>query len=246
MYGLVGFPLGHSFSKEYFTQKFIDLGIEETYELFQIPDIEEIDNVISSYDSELKGFNVTIPYKERIIDFLTDINSDANAIGAVNVVKVDHAEGIPSLIGFNTDWKGFLLSLTPIIEGRDIKNALILGTGGASKAVAFALKTLGIHFQFVSRNKDNGQYTYNDLSEAIIANNRLIINTTPLGTFPHIETYPDIPYFGISSEHICYDLVYNPANTEFLKRAASRGAIVKNGLEMLRLQADLAWEIWNE
>lgn len=247
MYGLIGYPLGHSFSKEYFTRKFTDLGIKEKYELFPIPSVNQVTELLNSPELNIEGLNVTIPYKEKIIEHLSNIDSDALSIGAVNVVKVVRNNGIPSLIGYNTDWKGFLLSLSPLLENRtDITDALILGTGGASKAVAFALSKMGIKFNFVSRNSKKGMLTYSSLDKDIISKNLLIINTTPLGTFPDITSYPDIPYNYLTSSHICFDLVYNPTMTEFMKHCEVNGAKVKNGLEMLYNQADLAWRIWNE
>lgn len=246
MYGLIGYPLGHSFSKEYFSRKFMELGINEEYELFPISSINQIGELMNSAELDIEGLNVTIPYKEKIIEHLSDIDSDALCIGAVNVVKVVRNKGIPSLIGFNTDWKGFLLSLSPLLENRhDITDALILGTGGAAKAVAFALSKLGIKFKLVSRNPKKGDLTYSMLDKAILSHHLLVINTTPLGTFPDISSCPDIPYNHLTPNHICFDLVYNPSVTEFMKRSEDNGAKVKNGLEMLYNQADLAWQIWN-
>lgn len=245
MYGLIGYPLDHSFSKEYFSKKFNDLKINEEYNLFPIKNIVEIHKLITDYSGQLRGLNVTIPYKESILNYLNGIETDADIIGAVNVIKISYNNGIPALIGYNTDWQGFLASLTPLIIGRtDINKALVLGTGGASKAVAYALNKSGIDCTFVSRNSFKGDITYPDLDSNIISSHKLIVNTTPLGTYPLIDTYPDIPYDMISNSHICFDLVYNPEKTEFLKKCESRGATIKNGLEMLHIQADLSWQIW--
>lgn len=248
MYGLIGYPLIHSFSKDYFVKKFHKLGVSENYELLPIQDAKEILTILSDYLPDLKGLNVTIPYKESVIDYLTDIDPVAREIGAVNVIKfIPNNKGVPSLIGYNTDWKGFLISLLPLIKDKPyIKNALILGTGGASKAVAYALQTLGINCRYVSRDNNKGNYTYENLSYELVSSHFLIINTTPLGTYPNTCSYPNIPYDAVTSQHICYDLVYNPSETEFLKKCADKGAKTKNGLEMLYLQADLAWQIWNE
>lgn len=245
MYGLIGYPLGHSFSKEYFSKKFNDLKIDEEYNLFPIKDITEMSKLITFYSGQLKGLNVTIPYKELILKYLTKIETDAAIIGAVNVIKVIYDNGIPALIGYNTDWQGFLASLKPLLTGRtDIYQALVLGTGGASKAIAYALNKIGVDCTFVSRYRSNGDVTYMDLDSDIISSHRLIVNTTPLGTYPSINTCPDIPYDSISNNHICFDLVYNPEKTEFLKKCENRGATIKNGLEMLHIQADLSWQIW--
>lgn len=245
MYGLIGYPLGHSFSKEYFSKKFNDLKIDEEYNLLPIKDITEMSKLITFYSGQLKGLNVTIPYKELILKYLTKIETDAAIIGAVNVIKVIYDNGIPALIGYNTDWQGFLASLKPLLTGRaDICRALVLGTGGASKAIAYALNKIGIDCTLVSRYNSNGDVTYMDLDSDIISSHRLIVNTTPLGTYPSINTCPDIPYDSISNNHICFDLVYNPEKTEFLRKCESRGATIKNGLEMLHIQADLSWQIW--
>ncbi|MDE6339709.1 MAG: shikimate dehydrogenase, partial [Muribaculaceae bacterium] len=182
-----------------------------------------------------------------VIPFLDQISPDASEIGAVNVIKiVNNTEGRqPILSGFNTDWKGFSLSLSPLLDSK-IDNALILGTGGASKAVGYALRQLGIIPHFVSRTSRPGVYSYDELNKTIIENNLLIVNTTPLGMYPAVNACPPIPYQYITSHHICYDLVYNPHMTEFMRRSAEKGAKVKNGLEMLHRQAELSWEIWSK
>ncbi len=248
MYGLIGYPLGHSFSAKYFAEKFKRENIDEKYELFPIQKIEDIELLLKKNKS-LKGFNVTIPYKRSIFGYLDEVSEDAKDIGAVNVVRIERDEcaEISGLVGYNTDWSGFYESLLPLLNN-NIKQALILGTGGASAAVAYALSRLGIKYTFVSRIKKN-QYdsiTYPDIDEQIIKDNLLIINTTPLGMYPEISTCPDIPYNLLTEHHICYDLVYNPEVTEFMKRSSKFGARVKNGLEMLHIQAELSWRIWNE
>ena len=245
MYGLIGYPLGHSFSAKYFNEKFEREGIDNCYKLFPLISIDNLKDLLESNPS-LQGLNVTIPYKEKVIPFLNNISPDAQAIGAVNVIKInnDNDGRIPILSGFNTDWKGFSLSLIPLLN-ESVKSALVLGTGGASKAVCYALKQLGITHHLVSRSASTGEYTYKDLNEDIIKDNLLIVNTTPLGMSPKINTYPDIPYQFLTDRHICYDLVYNPEETEFMKKSARYGAKVKNGLEMLHRQAELSWEIWS-
>lgn len=245
MYGLIGYPLGHSFSARYFNEIFNKEGIDNSYRLFPLQSIDELDNLLESYPA-MQGLNVTIPYKEKIIPFLNDLSPDAQAIGAVNVItiKSENQGGIPILSGYNTDWKGFSLSLIPLLNER-VKSALVLGTGGASKAVCYALKQLGITPHLVSRYPSHGVLTYIELNEDIIRDNLLVINTTPLGMSPNVDSLPDIPYLYLTDRHICYDLVYNPKVTEFMKKSALYGANVKNGLEMLHRQAELSWEIWS-
>lgn len=245
MYGLIGYPLGHSFSAGYFARKFEHLGLDHTYSPFPIPNISDLPALIAKHGG-LKGFNVTIPYKEQVIPFLDSISDDASRIGAVNTVRIERNErGEIKLHGYNTDWEGFMLALSPII-GKPISSALILGTGGGAKGVAHALATLGIPYKFVSRTNTGGDtITYAELTKEVIATNSLIVNTTPLGMWPNIDTAPDIPYSGVTPEHICMDIVYNPAITKFMELCAQRGATVKNGLGMLHNQAELAWKIWS-
>lgn len=245
MYGLIGYPLGHSFSAKYFNEKFEREEIDNSYRLFPLQTIDELGKLLESYPS-LQGLNITIPYKEKVIPFLNDISPDTKAIGAVNVIKINNANqgGIPILSGYNTDWKGFSLSMIPLLN-KYVKSALVLGTGGASKAVCYALEQLGITPHLVSRSPSSGEYTYKDLNGDIIKDNLLIVNTTPLGMSPNVDSCPVIPYHYLTDRHICYDLVYNPEETEFMKRSAQYGATVKNGLEMLHRQAELSWEIWN-
>lgn len=240
-FGLVGKTLKHSFSKQYFTDKFAQLHLKQhTYSNFELEDQHQLELFCKNTAPELCGFNVTIPYKEQIIPFLDDMDIHAKAIGAVNTVVIKNSR----LIGFNTDFEGFKSSLLPFLPDRPIK-ALILGTGGASKAVAYALKTLDIPYVFVSRNPDKG-LTYKSLSKEIMAEYSLVINTTPIGLFPIIDQCPDIPYQFLSSQHLLYDLVYNPALTTFLKKGQMQGTQIVNGLKMLELQAEKAWQIWNQ
>lgn len=242
VFGLVGRKLGHSFSSGFFTEKFSKEGIDAVYLNFEIADIEHLTKLLRDYP-RLKGFNVTIPYKTEILPFLNHISEEAQEIGAVNVVRINDNK---ELIGYNSDVYGFVKSLSPLLPGHGGIKALVLGTGGASKAVCYGLRRLGIEFTKVSRSSDNGDITYSELTPEIVNTHRVIVNTTPLGMYPDISTAPDIPYAGIGHEHICYDLVYNPADTLFMKKCREKGAKVKNGLEMLCLQAERSWEIWNE
>lgn len=242
MYGLIGKKLSHSFSAEFFNQKFRKEGIDESYILLPIPDISEFPVLIEKHP-DLKGLNVTIPYKEEVISFLDRLSPEAEEIGAVNVIKFLRDKDTLRLEGFNTDVIGFRKSLLPLLN-ENIKHALILGTGGASKAAAYALKDLGISFNFVSRKPGKEQLAYEDLTPEIMKHNLLIVNTTPLGMFPDVHGSPPIPYEYLSPRHLCFDLVYNPDCTEFMKKSMAKGATVKNGLEMLHLQALAAWDIW--
>ncbi|WP_228235480.1 shikimate dehydrogenase family protein [Allomuricauda sp. M10] len=238
-FGLLGRNISYSFSQGYFTQKFKDLGLSNySYENFDIQKIEEIVDILSQ--EHLRGFNVTIPYKEEIIPYLGELDAKAEKIGAVNTIKI--AEN--SLKGFNTDAFGFQKSLEPFLKPHHTK-ALILGTGGASKAVRFVLDELGITNIYVSRQKKQGQLTYEDLSQSIVEEHTVIINCTPLGTHPNISNKPDIPYSFLNENHLLYDLIYNPDKTTFLALGEAQGAHICNGLQMLKLQAEKAWEIWN-
>lgn len=243
-YGLVGFPLGHSFSEKYFMEKFEREGIDAKYSLFPIKDILSLPSLLSN-EENLKGLNVTIPYKESVMTLLDEVSEDAREIGAVNVIKVSNKNGKNFLKGFNSDYVGFAESLRPLLR-EDIKNALVLGTGGASKAVSYALRGLGIIPTLVSRHPKVGELSYDDLNPEIMSKNLLIVNTTPLGMYPNVDSCAPIPYHLLTPLHVCYDLVYNPEVTEFMHRAEERGATVKNGLEMLYRQAERAWEIWNQ
>lgn len=239
-FGLIGFPLSHSFSKKYFTKKFEKENIKDcSYELFEIETIDGLKNVLTNSDN-LVGLNVTIPYKQAIIPFLDDISKEAKAIGAVNTVKIVDGK----LIGYNSDVFGFSQSLKPFFKSYH-ERALILGTGGASKAVHFALNSLGVDCLFASRNpKENNEIGYDKINDYVMKHHLLIINTTPLGTHPNVATKPELPYQFITDKHLLYDLVYNPEQTEFLKLGKEQGATTINGLQMLILQAEKSWDIW--
>ncbi len=240
LYGLIGFPLTHSFSKKYFTEKFQKENIADSkYELFEIRQAAQLVGIIN-HNQDLKGLNVTIPHKETIIPFLDEIDPAAKEIGAVNVIKVSNGK----LKGYNSDYYGFRQSLLNFIgETKNIK-ALILGTGGAAKAVKAALRDLNIPYKFVSRKKEQDNFSYEELNETILSEYKLIINTSPLGMYPKMDSFPEIPYPFIGPEHFLFDLVYNPEETTFMKKGAEKGAKTRNGLEMLHLQAEKAWEIW--
>lgn len=241
LYGLIGKNISYSFSKKYFTEKFA-LGnlIECSYENFDLQTIEEFPNLIAS-NPDLKGLNITIPYKETVIPYLDKLSKNATQIGAVNVIRFTKKG---NLKGYNSDYYGFMKSLKPLlISGH--KKALILGTGGAAKAVAFALNKMGILYTFVSREEKEGMIDYYQINATAFDNYQIIINCTPIGTSPNIEEFPPIPYEFFTSNHIAFDLIYNPEETQFLKKAKQNGAITKNGYEMLVLQAEKAWKIWN-
>lgn len=239
-YGLIGYPLGHSFSEQYFTEKFAKEHVSANYKLFELSDVVKFRNLLSNND--LSGLNVTIPYKETIMDYLDELDETARLVGAVNTIKF-----CPNghLKGYNTDVIGFEQTLRPILKSYHQK-ALVLGTGGASKAVAFVLRQLNIDFKFVSRTKTIDCLAYSDLSQTIMSEYLLIVNTTPLGMFPNIHTKPPIPYQWLSDQYLLYDLVYNPLKTEFLQAGEEYGAIVQNGLPMLRAQAEASYLIWTE
>ncbi len=242
-FGLIGYPLGHSFSKKYFTAKFQKEGIKNcSFDLYEIPQISDFETVLSE-NPALEGISVTIPYKQDVIPYLDELDPACEAIGAVNCIKISPDK----LKGYNTDYIGFRLSLEKWVKGLDIK-ALVLGTGGASKAVKEALKDLKIEFLSVSRNSGPGLILYEDLSlnPEILKGHQLIINTTPLGTFPKMEEIPDIPLDQLNSSHLVFDLVYNPAETKLMNACIAAGGKAQNGLEMLELQAEAAWKIWNE
>lgn len=240
LYGLIGKNISYSFSKSYFKKKFLNEKlIGNSYVNFDLQKIEEVNSILKKY-SNLKGLNVTIPYKEAILPFLDELSDDAFKIGAVNTIKVTKN----GLTGYNTDHYGFKKSLLSHINNTH-KKALILGTGGASKAIAFVLNELNISYKFVSRKPTKHSLSYQSLTEQIIAEYTLIINCTPLGTFPDIEEKPSIPYQYLTSEHLLYDLIYNPEETSFLKSGKQRGAKICNGLPMLEFQAEKAWSIWN-
>ena len=243
LYGLLGYPLGHSFSRNYFNNKFEAEDIDAEYINFEIPDINMLMEVISEYYN-LNGLNVTIPYKEQVIPFLDELDEDAANIGAVNVIKIIHKNNDLILKGYNSDVVGFCDSISPLIKPH-MKKALILGTGGAAKAVCYGLKKLGIESQFVSRKKTENTITYPEINKDIIDEHHIIVNTTPIGMYPNVDDCPDIPYELLTEKHLCYDLLYNPDETLFMKNAKGYGATVKNGLEMLLLQAFVSYEIWN-
>ena len=238
-YGLIGFPLTHSFSVRYFTEKFQREGITDcVYKNFPIENIEELSTLLKN--ESLSGLNVTIPYKESVIEYLNEIDDTAQAIGAVNCIKFTNGK----LIGYNTDVFGFRESLKTYLANAKVK-ALILGTGGSSKAVAFVLNQLNIPYTYVSRRKKAEWLTYHDLTTDIIMEHKLIINTSPIGMYPDNESSPLLPYEFLTNGHYLYDLIYNPEETLFLRLGASHGAHIKNGLEMLYLQAEKNWEIWH-
>lgn len=237
LYGLIGYPLSHSFSPAYFNNKFATENIDARYDAYAIPSVEDLKTLLKEHP-QLKGLNVTIPYKEQVLPLLDEIDVAAREIGAVNCIKIEGGK----LIGYNTDHIGFAESLKPLLQPQHT-HALILGTGGAAKAVIYALKQLGIKHKIVSRT--GGDMQYADVDEGIMDKYRLIINTTPLGMYPAIDTAPEIPYQFIDSSHLLYDLVYNPEETLFLKKGKQQGATIKNGYEMLILQAEASWQIWN-
>ncbi|MBO7478396.1 MAG: shikimate dehydrogenase [Salinivirgaceae bacterium] len=245
-YGLVGYPLGHSFSQDYFTKKFAAENIDAQYLNFQIEDIALFPEKVLTAPG-LAGLNVTIPYKQKVMQFLDEIDETAQRIGAVNVVKIIRNGDKIRLRGCNSDVVGFENSLRPLLKPCHTQ-AFILGTGGASKAVRYVLEKLGIDYQFVSRNADaaNNILSYQQLTAELIENHKLIVNCTPLGMSPKTDACPDIPYSAIGPDHLSFDLIYNPETTLFLQKAKERGATIKNGLDMLIGQAVRAWEIWNE
>lgn len=238
--GLIGKSLKHSFSKTYFEEKFkSELITDYIYNLYELPKIDNLPELIAK--ENLIGLNVTIPYKESILPFLTDIDENALKIGAVNVLKIDNK----NIKGFNTDYIGFKQSLAPFIKPIH-ERALILGTGGASKAIVYALEQIGIHSFLVSRKPKANELGYEDLNEYVLKHHKLIINTTPVGMYPNTNDSPAIPYEYLTSEHICYDLIYNPSETMFLKKSKEKGAATFNGMEMLKIQAEKSWEIWTK
>ena len=242
-YGLIGYPLGHSFSISYHNQRFADEGINAKYVNFEIPSIDELPEVLSS-NPELKGLNVTIPYKEKVMEFLDYISPEARAIGAVNVIKVIHEGKNIILKGYNSDVIGFTKSIEPMLEPYH-KKALVLGTGGASKAVNYGLKALGLETVYVSRYERPNTIQYDKITPDVVEEYNVIVNCTPIGMYPHTEECPDLPYEAMNENNILYDLIYNPDETLFMKRGAQYGAQTKNGLEMLLLQAFASWEFWN-
>lgn len=240
-YGLIGYPLSHSFSKKYFTEKFERESIQDhEYELFPIDQISQLPSLLHT-ETNLKGLNVTIPYKEQVIPYLDELTEVVKEIQACNCIRILDGK----LIGYNTDVIGFEKTLYSKLSNHH-QRALVLGTGGASKAVHFVLKKKGIDFLEVSRTKGEGRITYQEIDEQVIASHTLIINTTPLGMYPNVEEAPDLPYHLLSDQHYLYDLVYNPAKTKFLLEGESRGAVIENGVDMLVIQAEASWDIWNQ
>lgn len=241
-FGLLGRNISYSFSKKYFTEKFAFGNFNNcSYENFDIQSIEEFRDIIAK-NPKLKGLNVTIPYKEAVMPYLDKLSKNAAQIGAVNVIRFTKKG---KLKGHNSDYYGFMKSLEPLLQSHH-KKALILGTGGAAKAVAFALDKLGISYLFVSRNQKQGMLDYNQIDAEIFANYHIIVNCTPLGTSPKTDEFPPISYAYFTEKHIAFDLIYNPEETVFLKKAKAHGAVTKNGYEMLVLQAEKAWKIWNK
>jgi len=246
LFGLIGYPLSHSFSAQYFAKKFASENIQHAdYRLFPLKQISEIYSLIKN-QPDLHGFNVTIPYKVAILPHLDYITKEAAAVGAVNCVKIERGESGVKLTAYNTDIYGFRESLVPVLKPHH-KKALVLGTGGASKAVCYTLEKLGITYTQVSRTGHNSNIlNYYQLDETILSENLLIVNTTPVGMYPDTGKFPDIPYQFLGSKHLLYDLVYNPAETGFMLKGREAGATVMNGLQMLKLQAEKSWDIWNE
>ncbi len=243
-FGLIGRTLGHSFSARYFADKFQREGLADThrYDLFELPEIECVKELIATTEG-LVGFNVTIPYKQQIIPYLDSLSAEARNIGAVNCVKSE-ADG--RLTGYNTDIDGIRLSLDKLLGGVEIDAALVLGTGGASQAVQYVLAERNIPYSIVSRDSAKGNLTYDDLKVEVTSSHHLIINSSPVGMYPHVDQCPDIPYELLTADHYLFDLVYNPERTLFAERAATMGAHTLCGLDMLYAQAESAWRIWNE
>ena len=245
IYGLIGYPLTHSFSKNYFNQKFELECINAEYINLEIQDLCVLPDIMENIKN-IKGFNVTIPYKEKIIPYLDELDAAAAIIGSVNVIKVVNNSGSIKLKGYNSDFIGFHDSIKPLLQPFD-KSALILGSGGVSKSVEYVFSLLGINTTIVSRSKKKlNHITYDDIDKNVLNEHSIIVNTTPLGMFPKIDEAPNIPYDLINKSHLCYDLIYNPEETKFLKLSRVHGARTKNGLEMLYLQAHESWKIWNK
>lgn len=244
LYGLVGCPLGHSFSMDYFNHKFTGEGIDARYVNFEIDDVNHLLEIISQYPN-LRGLNVTTPYKEQVIPFLTALHPSAQAVGAVNVIKIlRDADGeIIGLEGHNTDSRAFGMTIEPLLTPQR-QSALVMGTGGAAKAVAAALTALNVEVSYVSRRKSATTIAYEEITRAMVASHGIIVNATPLGMYPHVDQCPEFPCRLLSPHHLCYDLIYNPGETTFLRLARQAGATTKNGLEMLLLQAFLSYEVW--
>lgn len=244
IYGLIGFPLGHSFSAKYFADKFSRLGINAEYRNFEISNINMFPDVVAS-NPDLRGLNVTLPYKQQVMQYLDSVDAKAEAIGAVNAISFERVhEGGVKLVGHNADVVGFVGSLKPLLRPCHT-HALVLGTGGASKAVVYGLHSLGIDTQYVSRSKRPDTITYSELTPDVMSEHKLIVNCTPLGMYPKVDACAEIPYDMLTPDHLLFDLVYNPLETLFLKKGREHGATVKNGIEMLHLQAEASWNFWN-
>jgi len=242
--GLIGYPLGHSFSKNFYITKFKEENIDNVhYDLYPIEHIDQFPNLFNPEQS-FRGFNVTIPHKQTVIPYLNELSEEAAVMKAVNCITISYSDGAAVLKGYNTDAYGFQKSLEPLLKPQH-NQALILGNGGAAKAVFYTLNKLGIPYKVVSRNIETGDLTYEDLNEKLISEYPLIINCSPVGTFPNTNQCPNIPYEAISNHHLLYDLIYNPEETLFLKKGKEKGATIKNGYEMLVFQAEKNWEIWN-
>jgi shikimate dehydrogenase len=243
-FGLIGYPLGHSFSKKYFTEKFLKQHIVDcSYENYPLENLDTLRELISSENS-LCGLNITIPYKSEIIRYLDVIDPEAEEIGAVNVIDIKRSSNQIKLYGYNSDVTGISDTLVPFIGDR-VTDAVVLGTGGSSRAVCHVLKKFGIKVTLVSRDKKPGVFIYPEIGKAVLERTQLIVNTTPLGMFPNISGLPDINYKDLNRNHILFDLVYNPEITSFLKRGAEQGCTIISGIRMLHSQAEKSWEIWN-
>lgn len=244
-FGLIGFPLSHSFSPDYFNKKFQQQSIEAVYKTFPLKSINNFNSILLN-NPTLEGLNVTIPYKEAIISYLNEISTEATEIGAVNCINIIYKYKKPYLMGYNTDFIGFEKSFMPNLKPHH-KKALVLGNGGAAKAIKFVLKKLNISFKTIVRTKKNEEeLLYTELNKEILNDYTIIINTTPLGTYPETENCPDIPYHFLNNTHFLYDLIYNPAESLFLKKGKLQNAEIKNGYEMLVIQAEESWKIWNK
>lgn len=239
-FGLLGYPLSHSFSQKYFTDKFVRLGLTDcVYENFSLPDITALSDVLLS-KKDLRGFNITIPYKKQVLAFVDEVSPVVKAIGACNCVNIKNGKRV----GHNTDVVGFEQSLRPFLKAHHTR-ALVLGTGGASAAVVYVLQKMGIAVQYVSRSASDQAIAYEQVDEVLLSSHHLIVNTTPLGMYPNLEDCPPLPYQFLTPLHHLYDLIYNPAETRFLANGKAKGATVQNGQEMLVLQAEESWRIWN-
>ena len=243
-YGLIGYPLGHSFSRSFFTKKFQEEKIDAEYLNFEIPEVSTLLRIIQEHP-HLKGVNVTLPHKVAVIPLLHELSPEAAAIGAVNVIRITHTPtGETYLKGFNSDVIGFTDSIRPLLKSYHRK-ALVLGTGGASKAICRGLENLGIEWTYVSRNSGPDRLTYSQLKPMILKEYTVIVNCSPVGMYPKVDQCPSLPYECLTASHLLYDIVYNPTTTLFMKRGAEQGATVKNGIEMLERQAIASWEFWN-